>query len=77
MKSEDRELIKGMTISLLSEACGNDYLDEVVDTIIDDVIADVEASSGYSEDGEFSYDDVRIAIGRALQSRLVVMRGGI
>lgn len=50
----------------LAEFAGQDYGGRILEVIKDDVVADVEECA----DEEWSDDDVRMAIGRAISKRL-------
>ena len=66
------EIDKGITLSaekILTEAV-DDYASKILEEISEDVISDVRETSGLAEGEDFSDGDVKLAIGRALCTRL-------
>lgn len=64
MKKEEE--IEYRARQFLAEFAGHDYGGRILEVIKDDVVADVEECA----DEEWSDDDVRMAIGRAISKRL-------
>ena len=60
-------IIRGITEELMRKAMSDDYSDRVASEIMSDVIQDVDECAD-SED--WNIDDVRLAIGRVLCTRL-------
>lgn len=56
--------------SMLRNAVSDDYTSRILDIILEDCVNDVKTSSAYEEDGYYNMDDIRLAIGRTLLSKL-------
>ena len=67
MNDAEKQSLRSYLVSALQFAVGNDYVHLVADSILDDVAADIEAA-----DEDYNSDDVRMAVGRVLCSRLKV-----
>lgn len=80
MSADERREVKYHIKSLLNHAVVSDYLERIINCVdtetnqsfVDAVIDDVKTSSAWHDDGYFSNDDVRLAIGRELMARLGV-----
>ena len=64
-----RKLIYEFMECELLKVMSDDYIPDIVDSIIDDVVRDVEECADLDR---WNYDDVKLAIGRVLKSRLGV-----
>lgn len=62
-----RKLIYEFMECELLKAISSDYVRDIVDNIVDDVVIDVEECADLDS---WNYDDVKLAIGRVLKSRL-------
>ena len=62
-----RKLIYEFMECELLKVMSDDYIRDIVDSIIDDVVRDVEECADLDS---WNYDDVKLAIGRVLKSRL-------
>lgn len=45
----------------------------ILDKIEDDIVSDVVETSAYEEDGSYTDDDIRLAIGRVLINKMGIM----
>ena len=54
-------------------AISDDYINPIIDNIIADVVSDIKETSGYTEDGHFNTDDIKLAVGRVLIDRLGIV----
>lgn len=80
MTISERKEIEGLVYEIFSKAVTSDYArymleeeDECTEnTMMEDIIRNVLATSAWEEDGYYSDDDVRLAIGRELMARLGV-----
>lgn len=80
MHKEERDVLRASIRAIFSTAVSSDYSsllleykdedDDDADTIMDDIIEDVMLASSWEESGYYNDDDIRLAIGRALMSRL-------
>ena len=68
MTDAEKQSLRSYLVLALQFAVGNDYVHLVADSILDDVAADIEAAA----DEDYNSDDVRMAVGRVLCSRLKV-----
>ena len=68
MTDAEKQSLRSYLVSALQFAVGNDYVHLIADSILDDVAADIEAAA----DEDYNSDDVRMAVGRVLCSRLKV-----
>ena len=56
--------------SMLRNAISDDYTSKILDIILKDCVNDVKTSSAYEEEGYYNMDDIRLAIGRTLLSKM-------
>ncbi len=68
MTDTEKQSLRKYLVSSLQFAVGNDYVHLVADSILDDVADDIAAAA----DEDYNSDDVRMAVGRVLCSRLNV-----
>ena len=64
----DREELRKEVNGLLASCIGSEYAEQIAfdEDFFNDVKSDIEETSGWREIGYYSYDDVRLAIGRVL-----------
>lgn len=80
MNEEQRKEIKMLIQQIFSKAVTSDYARYMLEdidiitgnTMMDDIIKNVIETSAWEEEGYYSDDDVRLAIGRELMARLDV-----
>jgi len=78
MNKEEKKLIEVEITSMMQFAVGSDYARYILgdkgedgeNTFIEDVIEDVMCASAWGDEGFYSSDDVRLAIGRVLMDRM-------
>ena len=61
--------IRDFMLNELDKAISDDYVGYIVDDILDDVVDNVQECA----DKEYSVDDIRMAIGRVLMTRLDII----
>lgn len=66
MTDGERAAVRDVVRMGLSFGISDDYTGRIVDAILDDVVEDVELCA----DDDYTPDDVRLAVGRALCDRL-------
>ena len=68
-----RELLEDMVI-VLRDSVGSDYAREIAsdDEVFEFVITDIENSSAWWDEGYYSLDDVRLALGRFFMHKLKI-----
>lgn len=66
---ELRQDIKRILILSVSD----DYIKNILDVIEDDIIRDVVECSSYEDDGLYTEDDIKLAIGRVLMNRINIL----
>lgn len=68
-----RELLEDMVI-VLRDSVGSDYAREIAsdDEVFEFVMTDVENSSAWWDEGYYSLDDVRLALGRYFMHKLKI-----
>jgi len=82
MNKSDRKIIQTDIVEMLENVISDDYLMDILrfdnegaqDTILNDIIDDVLTSSAWTEEGYYSEDDIKLAIGRVLIDRLGIIR---
>lgn len=79
MTKEERKEIESYITKIMASATSWEYARYILEeegedgfTFMDDVIADVVTSSAWEEDGDYSDDDIRLAIGRVFMSRMEI-----
>lgn len=79
MTKEERKEIESYITKIMADATGWEYARYILEhesedefTFMDDVIADVITSSAWEDDGDYSDDDIRLAIGRVFMSRMEI-----
>ena len=80
MTSDERRELRYNIRSTLNHAIVSDYLESILnsedhetgESFVDAVIDDVKTNSAWHDDGYYSSDDIRFAIGRELMARLGV-----
>lgn len=80
MNKEERMEIERLITKIFSDATTSDYArymleseDECTEnTLMEDIIQNVLETSAWEDEGYYSEDDVRLAIGRELMARLGV-----
>lgn len=80
MTKEERRTIKRLITKILSSAVSDEYVRYILEqydectenTMMEDIIDNVLTTSAWEEEGYYSEDDVRLAIGRELMARLGV-----
>lgn len=78
MKKEEKKLIELEITNRLQYAVGSDYARYILrdkgedgeSTFIEDVIDDVLCSSAWEDEGDYSDNDIRLAIGRVMMDRM-------
>lgn len=77
MNSEIRKYIEIEITSILGYAVSKDYAQNILttenddgNTIMDDIIQNVMETSAWDDEGFYSADDIRFAIGRILTNRM-------
>lgn len=78
MKKEEKNLIELEIRNRIQYAVGSDYARYILEdkgedgesTFVEDVIDDVLCSSAWEDEGYYSDDDIRLAIGRVLMDRM-------
>lgn len=72
-EDEFREGIRKYMREILVGSVSCEYVGYIMPAIEEDVINDITECASFQEDGSYSDDDVRMAIGRALASRLDII----
>lgn len=72
-EDEFREEIRKYMREILVGSVSCEYVGYIMQEIEDDVITDITECASFQEDGSYTDDDVRLAIGRVLASRLDVI----
>lgn len=78
MSERDRKQLMACIICALKDSVGWEYANRILKhktentkhTFMEDVINDVIESSAWDDEGDYSDDDVRLAIGRVFMDRL-------
>lgn len=73
-RNEMVEDVMQNTHDLLAVAISDDYLGDIIRELSADIIADVETSSAFLDEGYWNNDDIKLAIGRTLVTRLGIER---
>ena len=60
----DEQIVKDELTALLGQVVSDEYLDKIVGAMLPTVLEDLEENA--DEDGEYSDDDIKLAIGREL-----------
>lgn len=78
MTKEQKREIEALVYKIMSNATGGDYVTSILEsedectenTMMEDIIQNVLETSAWEDEGYYSEDDVRLAIGRELMARL-------
>lgn len=60
----DEQVVKDELTALLGQVVSDEYLDKIVGAMLPSVLEDLEENA--DEDGDYSDDDIKLAIGREL-----------
>lgn len=60
----DEQIVKDELTALLGQVVSDEYLDKIVGAMLPSVLEDLEENA--DEDGDYSDDDIKLAIGREL-----------
>ena len=55
--------------TLLSTIISDEYIDKIYDVVLESILTDVINNSEFKESGNYSIDDIRLAIGRELMDK--------
>lgn len=80
MSKEERKEIEFYITKTLADATGWDYAKYILNskdeetecTVMENVIDDIMFASAWGYDGDYSDDDIRLAIGRVLMERMEI-----
>lgn len=79
MGNNERKRIEYEVTEIMESAVSREYARHILEledvtgnTVMDDIIKNVLETSAWEEEGYYSYDDIRFAIGRILMARLGV-----
>lgn len=78
MTTKEKRELEILIRKLMQNSIGSDYINGILEhtfkrrTFLDDVIDDVIETSAWKEEGYYSEDDIRLAIGRVMSERLKI-----
>lgn len=77
MNNDIRKLVEAEIATVLGYAVSKDYVSYILQhendhgvTIMDDIINDIVETSAFEDEGIYSINDLRFAIGRTIMSRM-------